>query len=202
MLTVTEPASNRKLTTAATAKLELQVASGGDDAYLSMLIDQASAAVENWCARSFAFEAVREVAHQAAAQPALLLARWPVVSITSLAVNGVAADPAATEVGDNGLLYRLGDDNRRRFWPAGRIVVEYRAGYVMPGEAGRTLPADVERAALTLIKAHWHSRNRDPLIRSETIDGAGSTDYFAGTVSQLPPEVESLLAPHRNLTFG
>ncbi len=73
---------------------------------------------------------------------------------------------------------------------------------MLPGESGRTLPHDVERAALTLAKGNCCARNRDPLIRSETVEGAGSTDYFAGTVSDLPPEVEALLTPYRNLIFG
>lgn len=202
MLTITEPASNRKLTTAATAKLELQIASGGDDVYLSMLIDQASTAIENWCARSFALEAVREVIHQNAPQPSLLLSRWPVASVTALTLNGVEADPAATEAGEDGLLDRLKDNGRSGFWPAGRIIVEYRAGYVLPGEEGRTLPYDIERAALTLLKTYLFSRMRDPLVRSETVEDIDSVSYFPGTVSSLPPQVESLLAPYRNLAVG
>ncbi|MCO6178820.1 hypothetical protein [Ciceribacter sp. RN22] len=202
MLIVTAPSSNRKLTTTSAVKLELKITGGGDDAYLSMLIDQASSAIEAWCDRVFAVETVREVITRIVPAHTLVVSRWPVLSVTSVSLNGSPADPIVAQPGEGGLLCFWKDGSRMGWWPGGRIEVEYQAGYVLPGQPGRTLPADIERAALTLIKAHWFSRNRDPLIRSETVDDAGSTDYFPGTVSQLPPEVESLLAPYRNLSIG
>lgn len=201
-LTIIEAADDKRLTTLPAVKAELQVTNGADDAYLAGLIDQASAAVASWCQRDFAAETVRETFRLAVPDTSIMLARWPVLSIVSITINGQAEDEANAEPETGGFLYRLNDDGNRVSWPSGRIVVEYRAGYVLPNEPGRTLPADIERAALSLVKAAWFARSRDPLIRSETVEGAGSTDYFSGTVSRLPPDVESLLSPYRNLTMG
>ncbi len=198
-LTITEPATATRLTTLAAAKVELQVTDGADDAYLAMLIDQASDAVRSWCQRTFAAETVRETIHLSACTTALMLARWPIITVVSVEIDGTAEDSANVEIEDAGFLHRLAD-SRLVSWPAGRIVVEYQAGYVLPGASGRTLPNDVERAALSLVKSSWFARTRDPMVRSETVEGAGSTDYFSGTFSRLPPDVESLLSVYRNLT--
>lgn len=201
-LTIIEPAAETKLTTIAAAKAELQVSSGADDAYLGTAIDQASDAVRSWCKRVFAIESVRETFNPAQAGKALMLSRWPVVTITAVTVNGTAEDVARTEAEDSGHLFRLDANGCRIHWPSGRLVIEYRAGFVLPGRPGRTLPNDIERAILSLVKANWFARTRDPMIRSETTDGAGSTDYFSGTATRLPPDVESLLSPYRNVNLG
>lgn len=201
-LTIIEAAAETKLTTIAAAKAELQVSSGADDAYLTTLIDQASDAVRSWCKRVFAVETVRESIYPDKPGKSLMLSRWPVVAITAVTINGVAEDVANVEAEDSGHLFRLDASGCRTSWPSGRIVVEYSAGYVLPGRPGRTLPNDIERAALSLVKGNWFARTRDPMIRSETVEGAGSTDYFSGTVSRLPPDVESLLSPYRNVNLG
>lgn len=201
-LTIIEAAGETKLTTLAAAKAELQVTSGADDAYLTTLIDQASDAVRSWCKRVFAVETVRESIYPDKPGTSLMLPRWPVVTIAGVTINGTAEDVANVEAEDSGHLFRIDASGCRMSWPSGRIVVEYRAGYVLPGRPGRTLPNDLERAALSLVKSNWFARTRDPMIRSETVDGAGSTDYFSGTASRLPPDVESLLSPYRNVNLG
>lgn len=202
--TIKVKATDRKLTSIAAVKTELQITGGADDAYLTAMIEQASDAIAAWCDRPFGIETVREYFDNRRCEPSLLFARWPLVEMVSGALgDGAAFEIVGTEVDDsNGYVFRLDADGKRIDWPSSSTVIEYKAGYVLPGQSGRTLPHDVERAALTLIKANWYARNRDPLIRSETVEDAGSTTYFAGTVSQLPPEVESLLTPYRNLILG
>ena len=66
-------------------------------------------------------------------------------------------------------------------------------------------PKDIERAALTLVKGEWFARNRDPLIRSEDVHGVMSTTYWVGGLNagaSLPPDVEGLLAKHRQVLVG
>lgn len=200
---VQQKATAKRLTTVPAIKAELEIADAADDAYLAALADQASDAIAGWCNRAFAVETVTEYQTLRFPRPAILLARWPLIDVTGATRSGEALEIAGTEVDDiEGGVYRLDAEGGRIDWPSGDLVVTYSAGYVLPGQPGRNLPFDIERAALTLIKANWHARSRDPRVRSETIDGAGATDYFAGTSSQLPPEVESLLTPYRNLIFG
>src|SRR5512132_4147159 len=92
-----------------------------------------------------------------------------------------------------------------RTGPSQRSWLDYQAGYVLPGEPGRTLPDDIERAAIMLVKAAWFARTRDPLIRSEDVSGITNTTYWVGGFgngASLPPDVEGLLAKHRQPVIG
>lgn len=97
----------------------------------------------------------------------LVLARWPLVSIEMIIEAGAALAGSDFEAeADKGLICRLAGDGERADW-CGNIVIDYQAGYILPGEPGRTLPDDIERAAILLVKTAWFARTRDPLIRSE-----------------------------------
>ncbi len=206
MLTVITPADNHRLTTLAATKAELRLSAGADDEFLLGMIDQASAIVRRWCGRDFALETVRETIRLTVPVDDLSLLRWPVVSVVSvteagktLAVSDYETDAAA------GFVYRLTGSDDRRDWPAAKLVIEYAAGYVLPGKPGRTLPEDVERATVMLVKAGWFARLRDPLVRSEDVSGVLSTTYWVGGFgngSSLPPDVEGLLSPHRQSSVG
>lgn len=206
MLTVITPADSHRLTTLAAIKAELRLSGGADDGFLSDLIDRASATVRRWCGRVFALETVRETFRLSAPVATLSLSRWSVVSIVSVTESGntLTADDFEAEDGE-GFLYRLSGSDQRRDWSAGKIVVEYATGYVLPGKPGRTLPEDVEQATLMLVKAGWFARSRDPLVRSEDVSGVLSTTYWVGGFgagASLPPDVEGLLAPHRQPFIG
>lgn len=199
-LTVIEPAVETKLTTLETVWDALAISPGAADPFLDLSIDQASDAIRTWCNRAFAVEKVRETIHPAAWGKPLMLSRWPVVEITSATVNGKVENVASFEAEDSGHLLWLDAHGCRTSWPSGRIVLEYRAGYVMPGQTGRTLPNDIERAAILLVKTAYFGRDRDPQIKTETVEGVGSTSYgFAGLDRgfTLPPEVEGLLSRYR-----
>lgn len=203
MLTIIAAAAETKLTTVAAARAELQVTSGADDAWLAQLIDQASDAVRSWCSRIFAVETVRESIYPDQPARSLMLARWPVVALTSLTINGTTEDVANVEAEDSGRLFRIDAGGYHTPWPSGRIVVEYSAGYVLPGLPARTLPNDIERAALSLVKASWFARTRDPLLRSEEVPDVYSAAWAVPSGRDaLPPDVESLLSPYRNVRLG
>ncbi len=65
---------------------------------------------------------------------------------------------------ENGQLTRLSFDGNVRQGPALPIIVQYQAGYV-------EIPDDLREAVIRLVKMRWFSRERDPLIRSETAEG-------------------------------
>lgn len=206
MLTVTAPADSHSLTTLEAIKRELCLSGGADDEFLAGLIDQASAAVRTWCGRAFTIEAVSETFRLKRPAESLVLTRWSVVSIDVITeVGTVLAAPDFETETDTGLLYRLSDVDGRVDWCAGKIVVGYRAGYILPGEPDRTLPDDIERAAIMLVKAAWFARTRDPLIRSEDVSGLTNTTYWVGGFGNggsLAPDVEGLLSKHRQPPIG
>lgn len=131
----------------------------------------------------------------------LILARRHNVEIITATIDGAAlvdsdriVDPEA------GMLTRLSDDCPRR-WCARKVVVVYKAGFA-------TVPPDLEQAALDYFRAVSMESDRDPYVKSESIEVPGvetiTTDRWsgalAGTVSQssIPGMVVGQLARFQN----
>lgn len=199
ILTVTVPATERDLCTLAAVKLELGISGSGSDAELGQRIAQASAAIESYCGRVFARETVQEVFRGVAADQ-LMLARFPVASITSVTVGDVVLDVADYELdADAGLLWPLSGDVRS-VWCASKITVLYVAGYILPDTASPTLPADIQRACIIASASSHLDKGRNPSIRSEGAQGVGQISFLdprAG-MEQFPPQVAAFLAPYRS----
>jgi uncharacterized phiE125 gp8 family phage protein len=202
MLTVTTPANSFDLTVLATVKAELGITDRAEDENLTRWIKQASDAIAKYCNRVFAEETVSETFRLKCREDGLLLARFPVSAITSVVENDTtltaATDYELTRDGDSGVLNRLRFD-REWTWPIGKIVVTYIAGYTLVPD----LPYGVERAAILLVNQYRYAATRDPLLRSETTEGAGSFSYFDSILNAgLAPEVEGLLSKLRKPSGG
>lgn len=206
MLTVITPATTTALTTLAAVKADLAESGVADDGWLEDAIRRASATVCRFCNRAFALETVRETIRLPTPTDALTLARWPLVSIVSITEAGKPLAGTGYEAErDAGTVYRLTGSDTRRPWPAGKIVVEYQAGYALPGDPVRTLPEDIERAVILLVRHQWHARGCDPLVKAEEVDGVGRVEYWFGggtKGSALPVEVDALLTPYRQPVMG
>lgn len=206
MLEVMTPATDLKLTTVAAVKAELGISDDAQDQRIGDLIDQYSAAIVGWCGRPFALETVRETLFERVRTNGLMLARWPVVSVASVTANGTTLDPADYLADtQTGILYRRSATFCGHFWPAGEAVVTYVSGYNLPGVAERTLPHDVERAAIMLVKAAHFAGARDPTLRSEQTDGVATFTYYAASgagADAMPLEVAGLLAGYRRPGIG
>lgn len=206
MLEIVTAATNRKLTTVAAVKLDLGITGTDQDVQLGTLVDQYSAAIVGWCDRPFALEAVRETLFERCRSDGLMLSRWPIVSITSVAIDGTTLDPG-DYIADKltGILYLRSATLHGAYWPAGESVIEYPAGYVLPGDDDRTLPHEVERAAIMLVKGAHFATARDPALRSEETDGVATFQYFNASGSSsdgMPLEVQGLLAGYRRQNIG
>lgn len=194
---VTTPAASKDMTLLATVKTELGITGSTDDAFFAVQIQQASAAIVTYCNREFAKETLVDTFRPECAVDYLSLARWPLVSITSIVEDGetlTAADyesEAATS-----LIYRLDGDDVRSRWAATKIVVTYEAGYVML----TSLPHDLERACIELVKRRWFARKRDPLVKSETVPDVYEVGYWVngnGDSSSMPDDIALLINPYR-----
>lgn len=201
ILTVTVPAATFALTDLASVQAEMDLTGTTTDAaYLQTQIGAASAAIASWCGRVFARETVREIWRPDRAAEYLMLARFPVASITSVIVDGTTLDTDEYEMdAETGFLWRLYDD-ARVWWCGSKITVTYVGGYLLPGQAGRTLPHDVQRACVLLTAAQYNARGRDPLVRSEGAQDVGQVSYLdprAG-MEAMPPQVAALLSAYRS----
>ena len=210
MLTVVTPASSLRLTTVARTRTVLGTPQD-DDAQIGILIDQASAAAASFCRCQFARETVKESFVRSRAvtgsDGGLLLSRTPVVAIASITNDGALLDPADYEFDPLvGVLFQVAGCGRLT-WGYGGPEVVYVAGYSLPSDGDGTswtLPASIERAAILLVAAYRSSAARDPLIKSESVDGVSSTSWWVpGAADTLPdPEAERLLRPYRRILLG
>ncbi len=206
MLRLVTPPQRTQLTTLAAAQTDLGVA----DVRISALIDQASEACVAFCGRPFAQASWEETFF--GADGPLVLSRIPVTEIASVA-SGEYQLPETDWTFDqgSGLLHRHTYGQNGSYgigygqgWGYFQTVVSYTAGYVLPGGTNPTLPATIERACLEMVRALWFSTGpggRDPTIRSESVQGIGTTSYFdpqPGTFG-LPALATSLLQSYRNL---
>jgi hypothetical protein len=200
LLTVTVPATVTALTDLASARAELDLTPPENPGYLQAQVNAASAAIASWCGRVFSRETVQEVFRPEAYLAPLILARTPVVSIASVVEDGVTLPSTEYEVeGESGLLWRLSDDARVD-WRARKITIIYTAGYLLPEQAGRTLPHDIQRACILMVAAQYNAKGRDPMLRSESAQDVGQVSYLdprAG-MEGMPPQAAALLAPYRS----
>lgn len=205
MQTIITPATTFDLTTLAAVKAELGITGSDDDAILADLIRQASGAIATFCGRAFASEQVRETFRLSAPAPSITLTRWPVTAVHAVTVGGTELAAGIYEADpDTGILARLDGFGLTVLWSAGSIAVEYTGGYILPGENGRTLPHDIERACITLVKAHFAARSRDPMVRSESVPGVLDRSFWVGGFdgAAVPPDVAGLLNPYRQRRPG
>lgn len=205
-VTVIAPAASTALTTLTAAKLDLTIVGTDEDAVLTDLIAQASASLAGWIGRPLARETVRQTFRPTRPEPSLCLSRFPVASVTSVTIATAVQDPATIECDRaSGILYRLNNAQRYLAWPADVVTVEYSAGWLLPGQDGRDLPADIEAAAVALVRRAYHAAGRDPVLKGMDIgSGAVKLDWFipSPTGEPMPVEVVPVVDRYRVISVG
>lgn len=218
MITVDTAASDTNLTIRTTFKTEANVSGVTDDGFIDSLISQASDAIRKYCGRKFERESITETM-PGTGSSRLLVTRTPIVTLTSVTVNGtlVDSDEYTLEDADLGLLLRHDDGTPPAPKPwstpaylhmglsreivkssgSNNISVVYVAGYLLPGEGSPTLPSDIERACLDIIKARYLARENDPNIRSQKIGDASETRVAGDGLTVV---AKTLLDPWRRIT--
>lgn len=213
-VTVTVPATTRLLTTRAACELRLRLVSGTDAALLDQLIAQVSAAIVQETGREFARETVQETIAGSGTR-LLGLTRRPVVSVSQVLENSVAITDWSIEDGEAGALYRQNGWVRGGAggwdviaWSSGyllpgtpleRYVVTYVSGYLLPSEASRTLPQDVEAAAIETVAAWYAAGERDPALEGITVGDVTERYAPPAETRAIPPRARDLLAAYRQV---
>lgn len=132
----------------------------------------------------------------------LSLGVHPVLSVAEVLLDGQVL-PVPAEGWDFdplcGILY---PPNGHWWWP-GRYSVSYRAGWAVPGMKGAddkplpvTLPPDIQQAVLTAARSFYSAKDRDPLLKSESEQGVGSTSWAMPDALSggLPPDAAAFLS--------
>lgn len=194
IVTVTVAASDFNLTTVAKVKDRLGITVATFDTKIGLMIAEASAFCAHYCDRVFARETVSEAFRLADDVDALILSRYPVVSITSTTVNGEVLAAEYYELDkEKGLLYRLSGSSRI-CWPDARLsTILYVAGYTLPTD----VPKDLEEACIELVKSAYSASTRDPMAKRIEIPDVETIDYWVGGIGEksfgLPPKVKTTL---------
>ncbi|MFC7051466.1 hypothetical protein ACFQI3_02060 [Hansschlegelia quercus] len=200
MLTVVTPAASNLLTTVERARSLLGLgADVGTATALGRHIATASRVIADYCRRPFGVETLKQWG-EGDVLNGIAFARTPVRSIASVSIGNADLGPDEYAIDTaSGSLLRIGEhDVVLCWWTAPTII--YDAGYQLPtdSDAG-DLPEPVERAAIILAGTYLAGAGRDPLLKSEDIDGVASASWYVpGAADQvLVPEVAQLLAPYR-----
>jgi hypothetical protein len=130
-----------------------------------------------------------------------MFSRSPVASISSVVEDGITLAASDYEADlQAGLIWRLADDYRVK-WSGRKITISYSAGYILPSDAGRNLPQDIQRACVLMVTAQYNARGRDPMIRSESAQDVGQATYLDPRegMESMPPQVAALLYNYRSV---
>jgi len=217
-LTVTSAASYSLFTELATVKREMDVSPDdpAEDKQLFDLIQQATDFIVRYTGRRFVKQSYTETVGSRGT-PNIVLQNVPVVSITGVEYRGSTVSSTSYEIedADAGIVFnkvgwtdtqvkRLGigltpTRFRHKDWS-----ISYQAGYVAPGstDGARTLPHDVERACIDLVKMWYYQRSDDPSVRYEKTGDAAQMKFDKGDITTLgiPPSVVRILEKYRQLT--
>lgn len=204
ILTVVTAAVSTDLTTLTTVKSDLSITGSSEDTKLARWITEASEVITSQCNRlQFGKEELSETIRSDAAFDEIVLQRRPVSTADDIMVTENDSELAAEDYEIDprkGILRRLTADAVST-WPAGKIVVEYFAGYALLDG----LPRPIEKATIKLVGHYRSNATRDPFVKGEAIDIPGvrsvRTDFWVGSIGEgdaLPPEVADLIEPYRD----
>jgi hypothetical protein len=185
------------LTVLETVKQELGVTDSNSDALLARLISEQSEVAASFCRRPLAQATIIDSFRVlSGADGPLMPSRRPIVAISEIVEDGTTLIETDYEYDEiTGFLWKLDSSDERSWWSAGKTTISYVGGY----ELLTTLPRDIERAVLILIKESWFSLSRDPRARAETVDGIGRTEFWVGGVpgsGGIPGDAAALLQPY------
>ena len=202
--TVVTAASTYDLTTLAVVKEEVGVTGNDSNTRLQRYLTAASAAIAQYCNRVIPAETLQDDFWlQRDRWPRIIpggveklqLSRWQVASITSVTENAVALVENTDFRVDKtiGQLIRLDDSGYPKLWPVYPISVVYVGGF-------SPIPTDIADAAVRMVRMRWQARNRDPLVRQETVFGVREVQYWIATGTEagnMPPDVTDILDNYR-----
>lgn len=214
-LTVINANDDQQLTTLETVRLELGSSGISNDKTLTRLIREASDFITAHTGRNFIKEEVEEKL-PANQSPNIMLERTPIASITSITHFGSTIGSTTFSIHDPkvGIIFRdTGWFDSRLFKQNIELtptryaklswVVRYIGGFEPPGSSSpTTLPEDVERACIDLVKA-WFldiDSGRDPRVRRQQT-GDASESFFEGSArtAGFPPSVLRVLEKYERL---
>jgi len=206
-ITVNTAAQSNDITTLSQVKLHLGIDTDDLNTYLGEVIKMVSAQIEAYLNYPLGQRTITETLPSDASHH-LRLSFWPIVSVEHVKYDGttVATTDYTLQEPEKGLIYN--DEGWIYTGQEFTYEVKYVHGYVLPSftSGTRDLPYDLEMAAIAAIKEAYYSRNVNPNIKSEAVQGVYSVSYAnggggsvagGGGVGGLPAETTQTLNRYR-----
>lgn len=215
-MTVQTAAPARALSTSARAKAKISGLGAVDNALLDSQISEASDriasligvhAADNGPA-TLGYEEVTET-FRIRCESTFLLNRFPVVSVTSFTVDGVAVDPGEYSVTGPFGRVELHETDLTRRYDTGVVAIRYFAGWFLPSMSGyptlpaapppppRLMPDAIELAVFDYLSALKDDMTRDMGLREEASEEVDRFAYFGGGAApQVWRTVQRRIAPY------
>jgi hypothetical protein len=206
------------------AKANAEIGTSGEDDLVEQLIEAISSRIATYCNRTFYFEEDISESIGGYGGTQLVVARPPIVDITSIALDGntVSSEYYSYPNADAGIIYHeLGWDNTALAsgsWVtvdklAGTenpiYVVTYDGGYVTPQQAvddvtlTRNLPLDLEDACLEWVNARYQRKGKDPRLQGEKIlSWSAQYSVTAQQNQEMPEYVRSVIDRYVLMAIG
>lgn len=203
------------LTTVGRVIAELNITDAAQQSLVADLIMEATDAIQTYCNRTFARQ--EDISEKVAGYggSTLVLNVTPVISVDSVSAfdNVLAATDYEIEDAEAGFLYfpyGVADTGRTNGNTLSGVLVSnseqkaytvvYTGGYILPGQPGRTLPYDLERACIEMIRTIRTSR-ADASIKSKSIPGVVSIEYNDVNLEDgsIPGHIAKMVNPYRRL---
>lgn len=204
LLTTINTTASGTLVSLADVKAELSLTNGSQDTLVSRYLAASTAAIEQYCNRTFGTQDVTDEFwpdrenHAYQVTPGIseiTVSQWPIIAVETVTENGdTLVDGTDYRVDYRaGKVIRLNEQPYPTLWRAWPILIKYTGGYA-------TIPADVQDACIRLVKARYLAKDRDPFLRSESIPGVRDASWWVATGSDagnLPPDVQDILDNYR-----
>ncbi|MFT9359540.1 phage head-tail connector protein [Acetobacter okinawensis] len=194
-VSVVTPASTTDLVDLESVKGYLQITDNAQDGRLEQLITRASGSFVDYLGRPLALQTYRERQTIQGRIPGINLSNGPIAAILSASVDGVAWTGALDECDverEGARIMASAFLPPRQLCFTRPVVVEiiYIAGFMLPGMdklvvpdnallpwQATPLPAAISGGCLSTIQMLLGVSGRDPLLKSENIQGVGSASY-------------------------
>lgn len=191
--TVISPAGSLDLVDLATVKEELGIAGSAQDTILRRYITAASRAAADYVGRTLVKETVEDRFQTCSPLRVLQLSRRPAAAVLAVSEGATALGQSDFSVyAEAGQLARLDSGGNISQWSAGLLVARYEAGYALVD-----VPADLQDAIIRAVGQRWFARNRDPMLRSEIVEGVAQFQYWVQTDiaggGGFAPDVQAVL---------
>lgn len=166
------------------------ITDANSDAVLTTLITNVSALIETYCNRVFALAGYTETRNGGTGQKMFLM-NGPVVSVSSVTVNGSAIPPAPDAISygfvwDSSTVYiRPGGYPGEFCKGIQNVTIAYTAGYA-------SIPPEVNQACVEWVAFKFAKRSRID-EKSQTL---GQQQVIAFDTSDMPKSVKTALQPY------